>query len=57
MEADDVIGSLAKAGEEAGWNVVISTGDKDMGRMFGRLFGNANETIFVFYYRRRCRRV
>jgi DNA polymerase-1 len=33
VEADDVIGTLAKAGEEAGWNVVISTGDKDMAQL------------------------
>ena len=30
VEADDVIGTLAKAGEEAFCNVFISTGDKDM---------------------------
>lgn len=33
VEADDVIGTLAKKGEEAGWNVVISTGDKDMAQL------------------------
>ncbi|VEJ22249.1 DNA polymerase I [Neisseria animaloris] len=33
VEADDVIGTLAKQGEEAGWNVVISTGDKDMAQL------------------------
>ncbi len=30
VEADDVIGTLAHAGERAGMNVVISTGDKDI---------------------------
>lgn len=33
VEADDVIGTLAKQGEAAGWNVVISTGDKDMAQL------------------------
>ena len=33
VEADDVIGTLAKQGEEAGWKVVISTGDKDMAQL------------------------
>jgi DNA polymerase-1 len=30
VEADDVIGTLARAGEHAGMRVVISTGDKDI---------------------------
>ncbi len=30
VEADDVIGTLARAGEHAGMKVVISTGDKDI---------------------------
>ncbi|MEQ1773314.1 MAG: DNA polymerase I [Burkholderiales bacterium] len=30
VEADDVIGTLARAGERAGMRVVISTGDKDI---------------------------
>ena len=33
VEADDVIGTLAHAGERAGMNVVISTGDKDMAQL------------------------
>ncbi|OSI18036.1 DNA polymerase I [Neisseria dentiae] len=33
VEADDVIGTLAKQGEAAGWNVVVSTGDKDMAQL------------------------
>lgn len=33
VEADDVIGTLAKKGEEAGWQVVISTSDKDMAQL------------------------
>ena len=33
VEADDVIGTLAKQGEAAGWQVVISTGDKDMAQL------------------------
>ncbi|MDR1062990.1 MAG: DNA polymerase I [Azoarcus sp.] len=30
VEADDVIGTLARQAVEHGWNVVISTGDKDL---------------------------
>ena len=30
VEADDVIGTLAAQGGEAGWQVIVSTGDKDM---------------------------
>jgi len=33
VEADDVIGTLARAAEEAGMNCVISTGDKDMAQL------------------------
>ena len=33
VEADDVIGTLAAQGGAAGWNVVISTGDKDMAQL------------------------
>jgi len=33
VEADDVIGTLAKMASEAGWNVVVSTGDKDMAQL------------------------
>ena len=33
VEADDVIGTLAREAEEAGMNVVISTGDKDMAQL------------------------
>lgn len=33
VEADDVIGTLAQCGEEAGWEVLISTGDKDMAQL------------------------
>ncbi|HZF17200.1 MAG TPA: DNA polymerase I [Steroidobacteraceae bacterium] len=38
VEADDVIGTLAKRGLEAGLEVVVSTGDKDMAQLVdGRL--------------------
>ena len=30
VEADDVIGTLSHRAAEAGWQVVISTGDKDL---------------------------
>ncbi|MDY7025822.1 MAG: DNA polymerase I [Pseudomonadota bacterium] len=33
VEADDVIGTLARQGAEVGMNVVISTGDKDMAQL------------------------
>ncbi|HMH87678.1 MAG TPA: DNA polymerase I [Steroidobacteraceae bacterium] len=35
VEADDVIGTLAKQGAEAGFRVLISTGDKDMAQLVG----------------------
>ncbi|MDP9082665.1 MAG: DNA polymerase I [Pseudomonadota bacterium] len=35
VEADDVIGTLAKHGAAAGFNVLISTGDKDMAQLVG----------------------
>jgi DNA polymerase-1 len=35
VEADDVIGTLAKQAAEAGFKVVISTGDKDMAQLVG----------------------
>ena len=33
IEADDAIGTLAKVGAEAGYRVVVSTGDKDMAQL------------------------
>ncbi len=33
VEADDVIGTLSRAAEQAGMNCVISTGDKDMAQL------------------------
>ncbi|WP_089083645.1 DNA polymerase I [Aquitalea magnusonii] len=33
VEADDVIGTLARMGEAAGFKVIISTGDKDMAQL------------------------
>ncbi len=33
VEADDVIGTLAVQGAKAGWDVLISTGDKDMAQL------------------------
>lgn len=33
VEADDVIGTLARQAEAAGWNTVIVTGDKDMAQV------------------------
>jgi DNA polymerase I len=35
VEADDVIGTLAKKAADAGFNVLISTGDKDMAQLVG----------------------
>ena len=36
VEADDVIGTLAHNAEAAGWNVLISTGDKDMAQLISK---------------------
>jgi DNA polymerase-1 len=33
VEADDVLGALAKLGEKQGYRVIISTGDKDMAQL------------------------
>ena len=33
VEADDVIGTLAQEAEQEGWDVLISTGDKDMAQL------------------------
>jgi DNA polymerase-1 len=35
VEADDVIGTLARRGAESGYAVLISTGDKDMAQLVG----------------------
>src|SRR5580698_203447 len=35
VEADDVIGTLAKQAADAGFRVIISTGDKDMAQLVG----------------------
>jgi DNA polymerase I len=35
MEADDLIGSLATVSAEAGWDVVIVSGDKDFAQLIG----------------------
>ncbi|MGD9600486.1 MAG: DNA polymerase I [Gammaproteobacteria bacterium] len=35
VEADDVIGTLARQGERQGYDVVISTGDKDFAQLVG----------------------
>ena len=35
VEADDVIGTLAKRGVEGGLEVIVSTGDKDMAQLVG----------------------
>ncbi|WP_035060426.1 DNA polymerase I [Andreprevotia chitinilytica] len=40
VEADDVIGTLAKQAGEQGWEVILSTGDKDMAQLV-----NANVRI------------
>lgn len=51
VEADDVIGTLARVGTEAGYEVVISTGDKDMAQLVNdrvRLVNTmANESLDV----------
>jgi DNA polymerase-1 len=42
VEADDVIGTLAKQGAESGYDVLISTGDKDMAQLVGPRVGLIN---------------
>jgi DNA polymerase-1 len=42
VEADDVIGTLAKQGAESGYEVLISTGDKDMAQLVGARVGLIN---------------
>jgi DNA polymerase I len=42
VEADDVIGTLAKQAAEAGYEVLISTGDKDMAQLVGPRIGLIN---------------
>ena len=42
VEADDVIGTLARRGAEAGFAVLISTGDKDMAQLVGPQIGLVN---------------
>ena len=42
VEADDVIGTLAIQGAESGYNVLISTGDKDMAQLVGPQVGLIN---------------
>jgi DNA polymerase I len=42
VEADDVIGTLAMQGAAAGYQVLISTGDKDMAQLVGPQIGLLN---------------
>jgi DNA polymerase-1 len=42
VEADDVIGTLAMQGAESGYDVLISTGDKDMAQLVGPHIGLIN---------------
>jgi DNA polymerase I len=42
VEADDVIGTLARQGAESGYDVLISTGDKDMAQLVGARVGLIN---------------
>src|SRR6202167_5595732 len=42
VEADDVIGTLARQGAELGYEVLISTGDKDMAQLVGPQVGLIN---------------
>src|SRR6202035_111518 len=45
VEADDVIGTLAKQGAESGYDVLISTGDKDMAQLVGPHIGMSNTRL------------
>ncbi len=42
VEADDVIGTLSKQGTASGYEVLISTGDKDMAQLVGPQVGLIN---------------
>lgn len=42
VEADDVIGTLARAGAATGMRVIISTGDKDMAQLVNELVSIVN---------------
>jgi DNA polymerase-1 len=42
VEADDVIGTLAMQAADAGYDVLISTGDKDMAQLVGSRIGLVN---------------
>src|SRR3979409_930627 len=42
VEADDVIGTLALQAADAGYHVLISTGDKDMAQLVGPRIGLVN---------------
>ncbi len=47
VEADDVIGTLAKRATQAGWETVISTGDKDLAQLVNErvsLINTMNDT-------------
>ncbi|MFT4767105.1 MAG: DNA polymerase-1 [Glaciecola sp.] len=48
VEADDVIGTLARQASEANWPVIVSTGDKDMAQLvneFVTLVNTMNDTV------------
>lgn len=48
VEADDVIGTLAKKAAAAGWHTVISTGDKDLAQLVNpqvTLINTMNDTV------------
>ncbi|TCK16947.1 DNA polymerase I [Thiogranum longum] len=48
VEADDVIGTLAKKARAAGWHTVISTGDKDLAQLVNSqvtLINTMNDTV------------
>jgi DNA polymerase-1 len=48
VEADDVIGTLAKQATAAGWHTVISTGDKDLAQLVNSqvtLINTMNDTV------------
>jgi len=48
VEADDVIGTLARQAEAGGWDVVISTGDKDIAQLVSEritLINTMNNTV------------
>ncbi len=51
VEADDVIGTLARRAAAAGWEVLVSTGDKDMAQLVDERIRLVNTMTDTYYDR------